>query len=151
MLDTKKEAFAILVAGGVKPRDAAIHTDVDVSTATAYKWLKTAEVKALIQEQLQHNRVRIQGRVTQHIDAAITTIVNALDSPMMTPTQLNAAKILLSLASGGEATEDKTVNLIVELGTTLPDTLVEQQHSRSRKLSNSIDVRFKETNDADEN
>lgn len=91
--DPTETAFALLVAEGAKISDAG--NQVGISAATAYRWMKRAGVKALVEQAQQEVRERFLRRLFYLGDQAIDTLELAMRNPDMSPTQRQAADSVL--------------------------------------------------------
>lgn len=143
----KREIFALLVAGeGMKVAAAARDPRLSISVSTAYNWMKEESVQKRIREIMALNASKIQALASQHIEKAMNTLVNALDSPAFTPTQVNAAKAILQYAAGSQVQTETGTTIHVEVNTMLDAGAAEAQAKRARKLSDmkreAIDVPF---------
>lgn len=138
-LNDKQELFAILIAeGGQRPADVASDPRIDVCTATAYNWLKKAEVRDRINEIMHTHRLRALLLIGQQLDKAVNTITDAMTNKDATPTMLNAAKTVLQaygvlLSERTDKPQEKTV-INIEVSTEFNENMAQEQRARAHAL-----------------
>jgi uncharacterized protein (DUF1778 family) len=137
--EVQQERFALLVCFGDEGSDGQGLTvseagrRLGLSAAVARNWWRTKFVQDTVRELLGTLRNEAKLNAAKHQDAAIKTLVKALDSPAYTTPQINAAKALLSFGFGEKEAAETNVGIVVNVGTGIPDEALAQQQRRHLK------------------
>lgn len=140
-----QELLALLVLGeGMSVAKAAADPRISISTATAYKWVQSEPYKRKLREIIAETTIEVQGAARKRIAAAFKLVDLALDSPVVTPTQLAAARTVLQYATLGANNPNESGNVFhIELNTTLNPNAAEEQSRRYEDLRrNAIETPF---------
>ena len=93
-----------------------------------------------VRENLSALRNEAKNKAAQYHEDAIEALHDAMNSPVYTTAQVNAAKALLTFAFGEKEAADTSVNFQVNVQTNLGDEALEQQQ---RRHSKAIDGEFR--------